>query len=427
MGIYPGISCFDFYGKSRDILIWQNVRAGLFLCMLIVILSMTPASATVDPSWAWCPDNVTNNTLSYCFDDSINASWGAYINDSAEQWSDNTKWTIGPNNPGDIKDCNGTNIKFSLKSGLGNSTGETIPHFSNFVAADKEGKCIRCLASVDIVFNRDINWSTNKTKADLNDPIKTTLHEIGHAIMLDHGDPDDKGLITDVMYYRNTHLQKISEHDIEEANESAELDIYSISQLHRPAGPEGTIVTYAGFDLDIPIGSLTDTVSSGIHPTSLYSTPYPNALPSGADRLVRAARIGIDNDTSPVTLQIPATVTVHYNDSDVLDGIEFVDSELGVDQVIIPVEGSTIRSYSFNNTTSSWQLIPGSVVNTYSNTVTFEVHELGTFCDQTAFVAIGGKEKIPDAVPTASPLITAGVLGILLVLFLRREFIQMGK
>ena len=418
MRIKQSIFNFEYRNKSRNLLPWQNVKNSLVFCLAIFLLLSIQASATVDPSWAWCPDNVTDNTLTYCFDDSINASFGTYINDSAKQWSDKTKWTIKPNNPGNIKDCNGANIKFSQKSGLGDSTGETHPHFNYFIAADKEGKCIRCLERVDIVFNKDIVWSTNKTKVDLNDPIKTALHETGHAIMLDHGGPNDKGVITDVMYHENTHLQTISAHDIEEANESAELDIYSISQLHKPVGPDGIILTYANFDLDIPSGALTDTVSIGIHPTSLYSTPHPAALPSGVDRLIIAAQIGIDNDISSVALQVPATITVHYNDSDVLDNMRLIDSELGVDQIVNPLEESPIKAYSFDTTTSTWQLIPESVVNIHSNTVTFQVRELGTFCDSTAFFAIGGEEKLPYDFPTASPIITASVLGIAGIAFL---------
>jgi hypothetical protein len=384
---------------GRDKFSVKNVKLSLVFWMAVFILGIflcfsTQVSATVDTSWAWCPDRITNHTLTYCVDESVNvnrANWIDNISDAAKEWSDQTSWTIKAKNSSNLKDCTGANIKFTQVSGLAGSTGETRPHFKDYVCADKDSKCIHCLDWVDIEFNKDISWSVDP-KSPLNDPKNCAKHEIGHALMLDHGPPNNTGVKKDIMYYKNQHLHALSAHDKQEANDAAKIDIYMIHQLHKPIGPGGSYLAYAGFDIEIPPGALTETESFGIHPTSSYSTPYPTTLASVVDRLIRAAEIGVDNDTNSVELNVPATITMHYNDSELSSrGLE--DFQAGVGATISPLAESTLKACFFNSTTSSWEVIPDSVVNTFANTVTFQINELGTFGTSTAFFAIGGKPQ----------------------------------
>lgn len=407
----------------------KNVGNSLVFWIMVFSLGIflffpTQVSATVDASWAWCPDRITNHTLTYCVDDSVNvdrAKWIDNISDAAKEWSTQTSWTIKPKNSSNLKDCTGANIKFTQESGL-TGTGVTRPHFKIYVCADKEGKCIRCLDWVDIEFNKDIGWSVDP-KSLLNDPRNCAKHEMGHALMLDHGPPNNKGVKTDIMYYKNTHLHALSAHDIQEANDAEDIDIYAIHQLHKPIGPGGSYLCCAGFDIDIPSGALTETVSFGIHPTSSYSTPYPTTLTSGVDRLIRAAEIGVDNDTNPVELNVPATIIIHYNDSGLYnEGLE--DFQAGVGTTISPLAEPTLKACFFNTTTSSWEVIPDSEVDTCANTVTFQINELGTFCTSTAFFAIGGAPQEYPEVPAITPL---GLMALIVVLTILASWVIKRK
>lgn len=383
-----------------------------FMVLMILELAMMscPVNAEFDDSWDWHNVTVENKSqykteIHYCFDSSFDneTQWQNWIRNATKNWNDSsTGWTLTETT---TVPCQ---VTISLKDipASENSGGAYVSYDS----ADRNGRISRSNMVFDTNLSDELwdgkapsGWGT--TGNDTLDPVVVAKHEFSHVLRMDHtGKGTNTGNLEDPVSPGN-HDHNLSESDKNEAkkgivNRGANISSSTIT-------PSGGDIEFGKFIVNFPAGSLHETANVSIRPLSQISTPAPINVPAGTDAII----IGVDIRTDlPIEeLEIPATVTISYTTQDIAGAYFIGDSHVAP---LGHVDESTLKAFSYDRETKQWNEVPCSVVDANASTITF---------DTTSLEYLGiGAGKVYE-VPTANPFLTVGVLGIAVVLFLRRE------
>ncbi|MDI6816087.1 MAG: hypothetical protein QME41_02695 [Actinomycetota bacterium] len=127
----------------------------------------------------------------------------------------------------------------------------------------------------------------------------------------------------------------------------------------------GSITNDIGDSINIPKDALSATTLISFE---TILAPSPTSGLSGSGRIAAARKF----EPSPLDFSRSITITMPYSDND-----------------ISGLQEDSLKAYSFDPATSSWNLIPDSTVNTEANTVTFQTTHFSIY-------GIGG-DSLPDS------------------------------
>ena len=351
-------------------------KPGLLLVGALLFLTSSVGSfARVDKKWVFCDvDPRKNEKVKYCIKPFAKdaAAWTGFIDTAAKKWSDGTSWKFEKTD-----DC--TKAQVVISQGSTSGTADTTAH--------KRQPDKKCNQTVTITLRNSALggnfWAKDETgEPKKNNPQRSIMHEMGHALLLDHPLKEDDN----VMWRRNTNVTDLSDDDKKEGNDSEDVKLPEESDT--PVTPSKKEQSWSEdeFDIDIPGDTEFTPTIIGIEPFSPRSTPsFDSNLPSGVDKIIRAANYfttdfvdpdPIDNPIifTPVVFTPNIFLSLHYTTGDLTDGNNF-GHELQIGEPIGRIAENSLQALMFNG--SSWFTVP-STLDTVHQVVIVAVSRLNS-------------------------------------------------
>lgn len=374
-----------------------------FLALGALILP-TFTYANVKPEFEWSLEsNRPDRSLRVCFHRSLDSEWQGWVQEAVDKWNaetDDTGWRfeVVPF----VKDSCQVFILLSDISESENA-GARFDPLDVMAGQDEQpdGYVNGVVLTLDSNLEETKKWmgideDISDTTRDgwsivdgegTRDPIDVVMHELGHAMRLDHHDDYDAqnpdGDISDPKQ-PGEHYHDLSDADIRQAKD-ANIEGFDIAK--------GTIATMGEEALQLGRATLDiPKYAFGYwyydYEISLLEAkdfiPVPLNVPNGYSHVFDA--VGFFT-SSP--LQDAISMTLPYQESDLEAGKTPLDTAEG----FFPpgLQESTIAVVRFeknvwdltpievNENPSTWSIVPDAVVDTEKNTVTFTVDEAGYY------------------------------------------------
>jgi hypothetical protein len=320
-------------------------------------------------------------TIRYKFDESVTEQWKKWVTEAIKNWND-------------VKDETGWEF---VEAGKDEAADLDIK-LENIPANKKRGgACINTefnkevIKKLTITIDSDVTdetwpdgekpeggqngWGTTGSKT--LDPILVIMHELTHAMRLDHGDGQDTGNVEEPITPGNHDSpkdRKPSENDISEAKKAA--DDKTTKKKNKTIGASGGSFSHDGVTITVQPGTLPSNYTFGIRPLSRTRIPDPTLLGSTSPYNDRGIVISGEITTDfPGEFSKPIIIQIQYADSDIAGGYT-----LGArHSAVLPnIQGNSLKVYKYDSNAEMWVLIP-SVLDMGNNTMTFETTTLNFF------------------------------------------------
>lgn len=231
--------------------------------------------------------------------------------------------------------------------------------------------------------NRD-GWSTIQGE-NTRDPIGVLMHELTHAMRLDHH-PDSKhsdksdGDISDPRQ-PGDHNTNLSEEDLKELRESSgsveQVGMFEVQE-------EGQTIEFQGAVFEFPEGAFA--FYPGFFDVNIYdgvAIPDPLALP---DDFAHVFGSGTIYFRTGADLEKPIKVSIPYTDEELKGGDNMYLGDLH-GYVPPEVDEASMRAFKYvmrpfgveTEEKNRWELVENSRVDTENNLVVFETSETGIY------------------------------------------------
>ncbi len=390
----------------------KNIKFLGFLAIFGLFLTARPASAFVNEGWDWhLVDGQPKRTLHYCAGNAVRyteqgrsvdvtavsqglpPSWAGWLTEAVDNLNKaNTGWTLVPSNLtfppcqvlialADIsEDTHGGGVATPVDTG-GDGKADIV---RIVIDESLENTSENVGDGVDTADGNHDGWSTIAGEGTRN-PIGTLMHELTHAMRLDHH-PDSKHSDksdADISDPRQPgdHDTNLSDEDLNELRQSAGteekvgmFETQGESQSFNFLGvnifvEEGAFAFYPGF-LDI-------NVYDGV------AIPDPLAVPDGFTHILGSGTIYLRTSAD---LQKPVKVSIPYTDEELKGGDNMFVGDLH-GYLPPPIDENSMRAFRYiqrpfgveSEVVSHWELVENSQVDTENNQVTFETSETGIF------------------------------------------------
>ncbi len=237
--------------------------------------------------------------------------------------------------------------------------------------------------------NRD-GWSTVSTDTKTRDPVGVLMHELTHALRLDHH-PDSKHSDTtdnDISDPRpiGDHNTTLSEEDLKEMRDSAGT-VEKVGQLEIQEDTQN--VSYANVNIEIPENAFEfypAYIDLNIYDGVAIPDPLAINYHNDWDAFTHILGSGTINLRTDQPLLKPLKVSIPYTDDELKGGDTMYVGDLH-GYIPVPIDESTMRAFSYqlrsfgveSEDPSHWVVVENSQVDTENNKVTFETNETGVF------------------------------------------------
>ena len=390
-------------------MIYTQILSAVVLISLI-FSSVHVASAYVNTGWDWhLVNNAPKRTLHYCagvaqrvtqsgrsvdvqsFTSGVPTEWAVWLTEAAENLnSANTGWRLEPSEA-TFPPCQVLIILADISESV-HGGGVATPQDTNgdgmadltriIIDSHLEDTTANLPEDQDAGEGRD-GW--NREGNATMDPVSVMMHELTHAMRLDHH-PDSNHSDTgdaDISDPRKPgqHGTTLSEEDLQELRDSYGTQE---EQKRTQVSPEPVSFEYNGVQFAIaedtftsPFAFLDVNIYEGV------AIPDPLAVPEGHSHVIGSGTIYWRTTMPPAK---PVTISIPYSDEELEggDGIYFGDLHNFVPPAL-EEDSLTILKYIQrpfgveSDFASHWEKVEGATVDTEKNLVTFQTQETGIY------------------------------------------------
>ncbi len=382
------------------------------LVLFSLIFSAVPsASAYVNTGWDWhLVNGEPKRTLHYCagvaqrvqtsgrsvdvqaFTRGVPPAWATWLTEAAENLNNaNTGWRLEPSGA-TFPPCQVLILLADISEEI-HGGGVATPQDNN---GDGMADLVRIIIDSnleDTTENLPEDQDTNDGSRDgwnregdaTMDPVGVLMHELTHAMRLDHH-PDSKHSDTDdgdISDPRKPgqHETTLSEEDLQEMRDAygsqEEQTRTQVGQNDQTIEHEGVGFAIAEGTFDSPFAFLDFNIYEGV------AIPAPLAVPEGYSHVIGSGTIYWRTTMPPAQ---PVTISIPYSDEELAggDGMYFGDLH-GFVPPALKEDSLTVMKYIQrpfgveSDFVSHWERVEGAEVDTGRNVVTFQTQETGIY------------------------------------------------
>lgn len=375
---------------------------SLFLLVLIALPNVV--GAKVKPEFEWhLVNEQPKRTLHVCFHRSLNEQWQGWAKSAIDEWNkhkEETGWSF------EIVPFTRDRCQvFIVLRDINEKTnaGARFDPLDTLEGQDEEddGRANAAIITIDsnleltkewITEEEDVEdgahdgWSTDRDDGT-RDPIDTIMHELSHALRLDHHDDYDPGApdedISDPKQ-PGEHYHELSEKDIAQAKDSSTAEFNVSKEDVGATGARNLELGKATLDVPQYAFGYEYRDYEVVYQEATDIMPDPLAVPEGFSHVFYSFGFFSDGQVqNDITIRLPYEEAM----------LESVPSPLETAEGFYPpglVEGSIsvvrfekrpwdLTPVEISPNPSSWELVDGAALDTEENVVEFVIDEAGYY------------------------------------------------